>query len=234
MTKPLVTTTDPLVAEDLLLLLFDPRSGTFRGEGLPLFHTLAGAVLTELAIEGKVEIDKRITIRGRQVRAIGEPPTDPLLLKTWARVADRATDVHSLILEIGPQMRSEFINRLEERGHIRSESKKMLGFIPTTSIVDGGTSRRAELLDAVRPVLLDGNIPDKRTGALAALLSASGSLPAMDRDIPWSGTVYTRGIALQKGDWGAEAAGEAVIRTAAAILTTSLFVTATLPLLRED
>jgi hypothetical protein len=233
MTGKFVATTPPLIGEDLLLLLFDPQSGTFRGEGSPLFHTLAGAVLTELAIEGQVEIDERATLRGREVRAIGEPPTDPLLRTTWARLADRATDVYSLILEIGPHLRASFIDRLESRGHIHKEQKKMLGCIPTTSIVDGRTSRREELLTAVRPVLLDGVDPDKRTGALAALLSASGSLPALDRDIPWSGAVYTRGIALQKGDWGAEAASDAVTRTAAAILTNSLFVAATLPAIRE-
>jgi hypothetical protein len=233
MTETPVTTAPPLIAEDLLLLLFDPKSGTFRGEGSPLFHTLAGAVLTELAIEGQVEIEERLTLRGRQVRAVGEPPADPLLHRTWTRLADRATDVHSLILEIGPDLRAAFIDRLEQRGHIRKEPTKMLGFIPTTSIVDGGTSRRNDLLHAVRPVLLDGVDPDKRTGSLAALLSASGALPAMDRDISWSGAVYTRGIALQKGEWGAEAASEAVTRTAAAILTSSLFVTVTLPAIRE-
>jgi hypothetical protein len=227
------TTTQPLIAEDLLLLLFDPQSGSIRGEGNPLFHILAGAVLTELAIEGQVEIDERLTLRGRQVRAIGTPPIDPILHKTWARLDGRPADVHSLILEIGPHLRAAFIERLVERGRITVEKKKMLGFIPTTAMVDGGTSHRTELLNAVRPVFLVGADPDQRTGALAALMSASGVLPMFDREIAWSGAVYTRGIQLQKGDWGAAAASEAVARTAAAILTSSLFVTVTLPIIRE-
>ncbi|MBX0301126.1 GPP34 family phosphoprotein [Cryobacterium sp. 1639] len=228
------TATTPLVAEDLLLLLFDPSSGTFRGEGSALFHALAGAVLTELALAGQVQVDDRSVLRGRVVRAVGDPPADPLLRPTWQRLQKRPTDAYALILEIGPTLRAEFIDRLVERGHLRREPRRFLGLIPTTALVAGGTPRRDDLLRAVRPVLVDGVDPDQRTAALAALLSASGALPAMHREIPWSGDVYTRGVALQKGDWGAATAGDAVASTTAAILTNNLFLSLTLPGLRGD
>ena len=237
MTEPgtAATTTAPLIAEDLLLVLFAPNDGVFRGEGSTLFHALAGAVLTDLAIAGHVTIDKRLTMRGRQVHAVpGNPPADPILSATWDRLNRKPTDVHTLILEIGPPLRAAFVDRLVERGHLRREKRRFLGLIPTEALVDTGTPRRAELLDAVRPVLVDGTEPDQRSGALAALLSASGQLAAMHPDIPWSGAVYTNGARIQRGDWGAAAAGEAVARTAAAILTSSLFVTVTLPALRGD
>jgi hypothetical protein len=226
--------TIPLLAEDVLLLLFDPTSGVFRGEGSTLFHILAGSVLTELAMAKQVEIDERMTLRGRQVRALSDTaPTDPLLLSTRERIVKRPTDVHSLILEIGPHMRAPFIDRLEERGQIRTEKTKFLGFIPDIAITLADSSRRDELLAAVRAVLLDGAEPNTRTAAIVALLSASGELPAMHADIPWSGAVYTRGVEMQKGNWGASAAGESVARTAAAILSNSLFVTLTLPTIQE-
>ena len=226
--------TIPLLAEDVLLLLFDPKSGVFRGEGSTLFHILAGSVLTELALEERVEIDERMTLRGRQVRAVTDTaPTDPLLLTTWERVVARPTDVHSLILEVGPCMRAPFIDRLEERGRIRTEKTRFLGFIPDIAITLAESSRRDELLAAARAVLLDGAEPDARTAAIVALLSASGQLPAMHADIPWSGSVYTRGVEMQKGNWGAAAAAESVARTTAAILSNSLFVTLTLPTIQE-
>lgn len=222
--------TIPLLAEDVLLLLFDPQNGVFRGEGSTLFHILAGAVLTELAIDKRVEINDRTTLRGREVRVVaGNAPVDPLLLTTWQRVEKHPTDVHSLILEIGPHLRAVFIDRLVERGWIRTEKKKFLGFIPDTAITGADVSHRDELMTAVRAVLRDGAEPSARIGAVVALLSASGQLPAMDREIPWSGSVYTRGMAIQKGDWGAEAVAESVARTAAAILANSLFVSVTLP-----
>ena len=86
-------------------------------------------------------------------------------------------------------------------------------------------------------VLLDDQEPSPRSGALAALLSASGALPALHRDLPWSGALYTRGQQLQRGEWGAAATGEAVAASAAAVaaavLSNSLFVSVVLPSLRD-
>ncbi|WP_036969042.1 GPP34 family phosphoprotein, partial [Promicromonospora kroppenstedtii] len=78
MTAP-TTPEAPLIAEDLLLLLFDPRSGTIAGENT-LFYTVAGAVLTELALDGNVTIDGKPGLTGPRVSAVaGSPPADPLL-----------------------------------------------------------------------------------------------------------------------------------------------------------
>jgi len=239
MTETDPTTTSPLLAEDVLVLLFDPESGTIRSEGTPLLHTLAGAVLTELALDGSVTVDEHGSgLRGRLVHAVErQEPVDPLLATTWQRLAEKSTDLRSLLLEIGPRLRGPVIDRVVERGGLRRESRKTLGFIPTTALVDGGTGRRDELLALVRPVLLDGQEPSPRSGALAALLSASGALPALHRDLPWSGALYTRGQQLQRGEWGAAATGEAVAASAAAVaaavLSNSLFVSVVLPSLRD-
>lgn len=219
--------TAPALAEDVLLLLFDPRTGTIAGEGNNLFHTLAGAVLVELALQGRIDIDERTTLKGRQVHAAaGDPPADPLLRDVWDRIERKPTDVHSLILEIGPGLRARVLDRVTERGHIGREQRRALGLFTTTALVAGGTSRRADLLAPVRAALVDGEDPEPRTAALAALLAASGGLPALYKDIPWSGAVYTRGRELQRGDWGAEAVGESVQRTMAGLIASNLFVTA--------
>ncbi|MFD6447358.1 GPP34 family phosphoprotein [Promicromonospora sp. NPDC060204] len=220
MTAP--TTPEPeLIAEDLLLLLFDPRSGTIAGENT-LFYTLGGAVLTELALAEHAEIDGRPTLTGPRVSAVaGNPPADPLLHAWWEPLVGKPRGAQTFIAEVGPLLRGPLLDRLVERGHIGREKRKALGFIPSTALTDGGTPRRAELVAAVRPVLADGAEPDPRTAVLAALLSASGSLPTLHRDIPWSGAVYTRGKELESGDWGASAAGEAVLRTTIAVATST-------------
>ena len=219
----------PLIAEDLLLLLFDPRSGTIAGEGT-LFYTLAGAVLADLAAGGHIEVDEDTTLTGRRVRAVAAaPPADPLLREPWDRLTRKPRTAQVLLAEIGPTLRDPLLDRLVLAGHIARERGRMLGILPTTRLSAGGTSRRAELLDAVRPVLTEGAQPTPRTAALAALLSASGSLPALYQDIPWSGSVFTRGQELERGDWGAAAAGEAVTRTtmAAALSSVSAVIAAT-------
>lgn len=225
-----ITTAAPSLAEDLLLVLFDPSSGSIRSEGSPLFHVLAGAVLTELTLAGRVDIDRTTTLRGRRVRVTDLPtPTDPLLVGTWQRVEEKPTDAYSLVLEIGPGLRAPTIERLVERDALQREATKMLGFVPGSRLVEGGTGRRSELVTSLRRVLVDGAEPSVREAALAALVSASGSLPAMHGEIPWSGEVYTRGRALQQGEWGARVAGDAIAAAAAAMLSTTLFVTIGLP-----
>jgi hypothetical protein len=212
-----MTAPDRTLAEDLLLLLLDPRHGTIAGEGLPLFHVLAGGVLVELALAEDVTIDDRTTWSGRRVRATGtEPPADALLRTTWDRLADRPVDVHQLIAETGPRLRAPVLDRLVERGDLVRERRRLLGVLPSTALRLGGTGRREAVLAPVRAALVDGAEPDTRTAALAGLLSASGALPQLHREIPWSGAVHDRGKELEQGAWGSAAAAEAVRRTVAA------------------
>lgn len=209
----------PALAEDLLLLLFDPTSGTFAGEGMALFHVLAGAVLVDLALRGNVEIDPK-----QRVHAVtDQDPDDELLARAWQRITRKPVEVHTLIAEIGPPLREATVERVVARGDIHRERGRTLGFIPTTKLTSA-TPRRDELLRPVRAALVDGAEPDARTGALAALLFASGSLPALHREIPWGSAVYRRGQEMQNGEWGAAAAGEAVRRTVAGIATSTIFV----------
>lgn len=216
----------PALAEDLLLLLFDPRSGVIAGDGAALFHTLAGAVLVDLADQERIEIADRLTWHGQPVRAVGaSPPADPLLRDTWERVAAKPVDVQTLILELGGPMRERVLDRLVARGHLRHERRRFLGLVPYTALRDGGTPRRAQLLALVRAALVDGVEPDARTATLAALLSASGVLAWLNSEIPWSGAVHDRGKALEQGEWGAAAAAEAVRRTTVALIASQVVLT---------
>ncbi|NQW85678.1 hypothetical protein HQQ77_00150 [Frigoribacterium sp. VKM Ac-2860] len=64
-------------------------------------------MLTELALSGAVDIDRKATLRGTQVRVTSSAaPTDELLLGTWQRVERKPTDAYSLVLEIGPALRA--------------------------------------------------------------------------------------------------------------------------------
>lgn len=221
----MTTTTDgPLLVEDLMLLLFDPRTGTVAGEGT-LFYALGGAVLADLALRRLVEVDDRPSLLGPRARAVGEvPPAGDLLRDAWQQVQDDARGVQGLLAGIGPRLRQPVLERLVQAGHVGRERGKLLGLVPTIRLVDGGSSRRTELLAAVRPVLVEGAEPTPRAAVLAALLSASGNLPALHHDIPWSGDVYTRGKELERGHWGASAVGEAMTRTAVALAASSISV----------
>ncbi|WP_069386016.1 GOLPH3/VPS74 family protein [Cellulosimicrobium cellulans] len=201
-----------LLVEDLMLLLLDDATGTIKGEGT-LHWTLGGAVLMDLALRGRVETD-----RERTVHAVPGPPLgDPLLGDAFERVAKRPRYVGTVLAEIGPPLRARVLDRLVERGLVRRERSKLLGFIPTTRMPPQDLAHEAALLERVRAVLEDGEMPDARTAALVAILSASGTLPQFHPAVGWSNAVASRALRYQNGDWGAAAVGTAVIAQAAAV-----------------
>lgn len=212
----------PTLVEDLLLLLFQPRSGTIAGENI-LFYVLGGAVLADLALG-----DHLTTVdRGRVRSVAGHPPSDGLLRPAWDYLAEKPRGVQTALAAIGPALRKPVLERLIARGDIDQEPRKVLGLFRTTALRDGRTERRARLLADVRQVLVDGAEPQARIAALAALLSASGTLPQFDREIPWTSAVIARAKELERGDWGADAAAAAVTRTVTATVVNSAIVAIT-------
>lgn len=132
--------------------------------------------------------------------------------------------MQTVLAAVGPPLRRPVLDRLVERGGLDRSTRRALGLFTSTTLRGGTTGRRAELVGRVRAVLVDGVAPDPRTAALAALLSASGWLVTLHREIPWTGPVITRAKALEKGDRGAAAAA----RTMAAVVTNPLAASARL------
>ena len=218
--QPATIPADRTLVEDVLLLLFQPESETIAGENI-LFYVLGGAVVAELALTGRAE-PRPTGLFSKPIHPIGTSrPADVLLAPAWDYITEKPRGAQTVLAAIGPQLRAPALERLVERGDLRRESHKSLGFIPSTKYVLN-SGRRAELVSRVQRVLLHGDDPDPRTAATAALLSASGTLPQFHPEIPWSGAIYTRGKELEKGDWGAAAASSAVTRTMTAIITSAL------------
>ncbi|MEV0774803.1 GPP34 family phosphoprotein [Streptomyces sp. NPDC050433] len=209
---------ETLIVEDLLLLMFDDKSGAIAGEGT-LYYTLGGAVLVELGLGKHVRVDENDRgMNGLKVHAVaGDPPADPVLRAAHEKVAARKRGVQTLLIEIGTGLRETVLDRLVERGMLRRETKKTLGLFRTTATTAADTGHKKALVERVRAVLVDGAEPDARTAALVGLLSASGTLPSLHRSIPWSGKVYKRAKELEQVSWGAEAVNVAVVRTGAAV-----------------
>ncbi|MDG4824628.1 GPP34 family phosphoprotein [Asanoa sp. WMMD1127] len=215
-------TESPTLAEDLLLLLFQPRSGTIAGENT-LFYVLGGAVVAELALDGRVDAN------GAKVSAVADrAPSDDILRSAWDYVAEKPRNVQTVLAAVGPRLRGPLLERLVARGDLRRTRRRTLGLFNRTVLEDGG--RRAGLLADVRDVLVNGAEPQPRVAVLGALLSASGTLPQFDPEIPWTTPVITRAKELERGNWGAGAAAEAVTRTVTATIVNNVVVaTAVIP-----
>ncbi|GAA1993878.1 hypothetical protein GCM10009718_34590 [Isoptericola halotolerans] len=216
---------EPTLAEDLLLLLFQPGSGTIAGEGT-LYYVLAGAVLADLGLGEHVQ-----TSTGRTgsllVGAVGDrPPADPLLRTSWEYVEGKPRGVQTVLAATGPSLRQPLLDRLVERGDLRRRTRKTLGLFTSSVLEEGDSGRRAQVLGEVRAVLVDRVEPSPRTAALAALLYGSGTMPQLDREIPWTSPVIARAEELTEGSWGAEAAAKAVTRTVTAVIVNSVVAAA--------
>lgn len=214
---------EPSLVEDVLLLLFQPSSGTIAGEGT-LFYVLAGAAVTDLALSGAIESRQGRLLRS--VHAVGdERPADSLLAPVWDAVAGKPRGVQTILADAGPRLREPALERLVARGDLLAERRTLLGLFRSTHYALG-SDRRSELVDGVKAALVGGADPDLRTAARVALLSASDTLPQFHPEIPWSGEVYTRAKQFEQGEWGAAAAASAVARTVAAGVINALVVAA--------
>ncbi|GIJ76050.1 Golgi phosphoprotein 3 (GPP34) [Micromonospora phaseoli] len=212
----------PTLVEDLLLLLFQPDSGTIAGENT-LFYVLAGAVLADLALGDHVTT----AARGRVAIVEGQAPSDDILRSAWDYLAKKPRGVQTALAAIGPPLRGPVLERLVERGDIDRGDRKVLGLFRTTALRVGGNGRRARLLGEVRQVLVDGAEPRARVAALVALISGSGTLPQFHREIPWTSPVIKRAKELERGNWGAGAAADAVTRTVTATIVNNAIIAAT-------
>lgn len=213
------------LAEDLLLVLFQPQSGTIAGEGT-LYYVLAGAVLADLGLGAHVRTGTG-RLGGLTVEAVADnPPSDHLLRATWEHVSDRPRGVQTVLAAMGPSLREPLLERLIERGELRRRAHRSLGFIPSSVIEEADPARRRTLLADIRAVLVDGSEPTPRTAALAALLYGSGTLPQFDHDIPWTSPVITRAEELKEGNWGADATAKAVARSVTSLIVSNVIVAA--------
>jgi hypothetical protein len=217
MEPPAKNLSAPILAEDLLLVLFQPDSGAIAGENT-LHNVLAGAVLADLAFNESVTTT---TTRSGSVsvEAVeGRAPPDEILRSAWDYASGNAVGVQTMLAAIGPALRQPLLERLIARGDIREENGKVLGLFKATTLKEGGSKRRSVLIRDVRNVLVDGVEPTPRVAALAALIWGSGTLHQFDPDIPWNSAVIIRAQELERGYRSAEGGTQAFARATAATI----------------
>ena len=210
----------PTLAEDLLLVLFQPESGVIAGENI-LCDVLAGAVLAELAFNENVRIKPAgagiVRVEAVEKRA----PSDGILRSAWDYAAGNPGLLQAMLAAIGTAIRQPLLERLVARGDIREENGKVLGRLRKTTLKDGGSGRRSSLIANIRNVLVDGADPTPRVGALTALMWGSGTLHQYDPEIPWNPAVIARAQAFGRGDW-ADGGDQTAARASAAVIDSTV------------
>ncbi len=206
-----------LIAEDLLLLLLDNRTGKPATSSLEA--ALGGALLAELALVEAVELSEKASLwRSAKVRpGAGPAPEDPVLAGAVATIAEKERSAQALATLLGKGLTATLAGRLAERGILQRRDRKLLGLFPRTRWPARDNSHEQSVRRALTVVLVDGARPDARTGALVALLHA---VDRAHKTVPHQGLgsrqVRKRAKQVAEGQWAAKAVKDAIAATAAA------------------
>lgn len=211
-----------LIAEDLLLLLTDDATGkpVVDSQRLPL--GLAGAVLVELVIAGRVAVvDDGRWGSGPRVAVTDPRPTgDPVLDEALARTAGKRQPVaaSSLLTALAKGLPDALRSRLAARGILRMESGRVLGVFPTVRWPAADSRHEAALRAALRDVVVLGRTPTDREACLVGLLHAVDQVPKQFATEGMTARqLRDRAKALAAGNVGADAARRAIDAANAAI-----------------
>jgi Golgi phosphoprotein 3 (GPP34) len=156
-----------LMTEELLLLAIDPEGGTIvNGARQNLKPGLVGAAISELALEGRVEL------RDRRFVATGDAPADPVMRDVHRELARpkgrRAKDqVRRLDRAVGGLL-DRTMAGLVDSGVLREERERVLLWPVTRHpVVDPHAHRR--LVDRLRDAARGDGVLEPRTAVLLAL-----------------------------------------------------------------
>ncbi len=169
-----------LIVEDLLLLLTDDESGAAAADSTKLSYALAGAVLLELSLAGRVDVAGQGEAQklGRIVIRDSSPTGDSVLDEGLARLSRReGKKPRDVIRHLTSGLRAEVYGRLVARGIVRRDEGKVLGLFPRKRwpTVDA-THEQATRRDIVNAALQPGTEVAPRIGALVSLLAAVDKL----------------------------------------------------------
>jgi hypothetical protein len=227
-----------LILEDYLLLTLDDETGKAVVDASYREQVAAGALLVELALLGRADLAGdgdggrvgRIVVR--DPTPTGEALLDEALDVVRAREGSRPKAVVAPLAKLRPAARA--VASLADRGVLRREDGRVLGIFPTTRWPAADSRHEDAVRRDLWRVLVDGGVPDDRTAALVAVLSATGQAGRVlaaggDRGAPvvadggsgWTAArrraVDRRAKEIARTSWGSEAVRAYVAEVGAAI-----------------
>ncbi len=227
--QPVIYVVGMLIAEDLLLLMYDDETGKPIVGSPKLEYALGGALLIELTTLGKVDItaggngERPGRLKVLDSSSTGDPILDDRLAYVVGKAGKKPKDVLS---GLSKKVRDQLLARLAERGILEANEGKVLGLFPVTRWPAKDAQHEGEVRAALESVLKVGIMPDQRTGALIALLSALDVVPKVITDAVDKRQLRARAKVIADSDWAAAAVKKAVAEMQAAI-TAAIVVSAT-------
>ena len=164
--------------EEIVLLTLDDQTGRFVGrQGLASGLALAGALMMELALAGRIDND-----RNRMHIQSLAPMADPLLDRALEGIST-AVDSRGALMVLAreePLLRAAELARLESRGLLRRVDGRVLLVFPERRWLkpDDRPEPREVRARLIRAIESD-DIPDPREALLLGLARATALLPLL-------------------------------------------------------
>ncbi|WP_182905061.1 GPP34 family phosphoprotein [Microbispora sp. H13382] len=193
------------IAEEVLLLAYREDTGKPMIGSLELDCALAGALLAELAIRGRVGFDGK-KLRVEDGAPLGDEELDATLSRIIGEARRRDASWWVGKLRMG-RLRKRLLTRLAARGVLSEQEGKILGIFPTTRYPELDPRHEQGVRERVQNVLT-GAEPDERTAVLFAVMHAA----KLDRKA-FPGAPKDRIKEIAQGQW----TGEAVRKTIASV-----------------
>jgi hypothetical protein len=208
------------IAEEILLLAHGEEDGRQLLAGTQLDPALAGALLAELALADRIELqEKKVLVK--DATPLGDAELDAALARIAESGKERKPAWWVQRLQ-SSKLRLRLLTRLAEAGVLTEERGKVLGIFPTTRWPEADGSVEAQVRQRVAGALA-GDAPDPRTAVLVAVTHAA----KLDRKA-FPGADKERVKQIAAGAWEAEAVAQtiAAINAAVAIIVTTAAITA--------
>jgi hypothetical protein len=203
------------LAEEFALLGYDD-DGTPLTDGTHLDNGLGGALLLELALAGRVDVeDKRVVVIDRS------PTGDALVDEGLARIAeDKARRPGYWVSKFAKDTRPRVLQKLVADGVLTVEQDRVLGVFPRKKYPAAeGVEPAAETAarDRMRAALVGTGAVDPRTAALCALVAATDLDRKVFADLNRR-QVKARLKEISEGSWAAAAVKKTIEDIQAAVM----------------
>jgi golgi phosphoprotein 3 len=168
---------DLTLPEEVLLLALRDDAGTIP-MGSMYSYAIAGAVIAELALRGRITVQK--VKKSNVVQLVDQRPTgDPLLDEAQAQIqkAKRRASVVSWVGRLAQEKsRDRVAHRLVQRGILRKAEGRVLVFFSRNTWPTVNPAPEAQLVEQMRRAIFHGETPDPHIAILIGISSPSGLL----------------------------------------------------------
>lgn len=223
-----------ILADEVALLLVHDISGKAVVDPTRIDLALAGAVLLDLTVSGRVDVagPGEPVKAGRLVVRNPSPIGDPLLDEALRRIAVASPRTpENMLPELRKGLRDEVLARLVKQGFLRFEERRTLGVFRTRSWPSTGSGVEQSLRTGLYEVLVTGRSATPREAALISMVHAVDRVPKVLGDVGVrAGELRRRAKAASEGglaDTAVRRAIDAVNAALVVVLTATTFASTT-------